>query len=117
MNPKTPITPQIKEEIKYAVSGASDSVVAEVTHRRGKQASYNIEAIATVLKSGKKFVLPSTIQRVNTVYEILQKLKEKGIKNAAYAAVKGTVQKHDVVSKNKKEYSYTTAQYFLFTVQ
>lgn len=115
MSTKNPISKTMKEEIKYLVSGASDSVVAEETHR-GKKVSYDIETIATVLKTGKKFVLPSAIERVNTIYEILEKLKLLKL-NVKYAAVKGTVQKHTIKSKNNKEYSYTTAQYFLFVVQ
>lgn len=112
MNPKTPITKETKEEIKYLVSGASDSVEAEVSHR-GKKVAYDIDAIATVLKSGKKFVLPSAIERVNTIYEILEKLATLKIK-AEYAPVKGTVVKRTVKSRNNKEYSYTTAQYFVY---
>lgn len=115
MNPKTPLTETEKDEIKYLVSGASDFVEAEYT-KRGKQITYNIEEIATVLKSGKKYVLPSSISRVNTLYDILLKLKKLNI-NASYAPVKGTLRKHTVLSKNKKEYFYTTAQYFLFVVQ
>lgn len=114
MNPKTPISKEIKEEIKFLASGASDSVEAETTHR-GKKLTYDFEEIVTVLKSGKKYVLPSAIARVNTVYEILEKLKnkDKAFAKVSYFAVKGTVQKHTVQSKNNKEYSYTTAQYYL----
>lgn len=116
MNPKN-ATSTMKEEIKYLVSGAIDSVQAEPT-QRGKKVSYEIDAIATALKSGKKYVLPSSIQRVNTVYEILAKLKtDKALSKVTYAPVKGTVQKHTITSKNKKEYSYNTAQYFLFLEQ
>lgn len=105
---------QETNQIKYATAGASDDVQAEQSHR-GKKVAYDIEAIATVLKTGKKYVLPSSIQRVNTVYEILQKLKEmKPSINASYGCVKGTVVTHIVKSKNNIEYSYNTAQYFIF---
>lgn len=116
MNPKTPITKEMKEEIHFLASGASDSVEAEPTHR-GKKVSYDFEEVVSVLKAGKKYVLPSAVARVNTVYDLLEKLKQNDkavFAKVSYGAVKGTVQKHEVVSKNKKTYSYTTAQYFLF---
>jgi hypothetical protein len=119
MNPKTPLTKEAKEEIHFLLSGASDSVEAEPTKNRGKKISYDFEDIVSVLKSGKKYVLPSVITRVNTVYELLAKLRanDKIFNRVAYFAVKGTVEKHLIKSKNNKEYSYTTAQYFLMIVQ
>jgi|WetSurMetagenome_2_1015567.scaffolds.fasta_scaffold70288_3 hypothetical protein len=117
-NTKNPISEEMKTEIKYLVSGAADSVEAEPTHR-GKKLSYDLDVIVTALKNGKKFVLPSTIARVNAIYDILSKLKaqDKMFNKVSYAPVKGTVVKHTVKSKNNKEYTYTTAQYFLFIEQ
>lgn len=115
-NKKTPLSETSKEEIKFLASGASDVVEAEPSHR-GKKLSYDFDEIVTVLKSGKKYILPSTIARVNTIYEILNKLKsadKSAFAKVTYGSVKGTVQIHTVKSKNGKEYSYTTAQYFLY---
>jgi len=112
MNPKTE-TPK-NSEIKYLQTGATDNVESEPS-KRGKKPQYDIEAIATVLKNGKKYVLPSTIQRVNVVYDIIKALQEKKI-NAGYDSIKGTVQKVEKKSKKGKPYSYTTAQYFLFII-
>ena len=119
MNPKTPLTKEGKEEIHFLLSGASDSVVAEPTRSRGKKISYDFDEIVSVLKAGKKYVLPSVITRVNTVYDLLAKLRahDKLFAKVAYFAVKDTVEKHVVKSKNNKEYSYTTAQFFLMVVQ
>ena len=117
MNPKTPISKEVKEEIHFLASGASDTVEPEIS-RRGKKVSYDFEDIVTVLKAGKKYVLPCVITRVNTVYDILTKLREdKAFAKVTYAAVKGTTQKHEVKSKNNKMYPYTTAQYFIYVEQ
>jgi len=119
MNPKTPISKEAKEEIHFLASGASDSVEPEISHR-GKKISYDFEEVVTVLKAGKKYVLPSSIIRVNTVYELLEKLKKTDkvfFVKVTYAPIKGTVRKHEVKSKNNKMYSYTTAQYFVYIEQ
>ncbi len=106
----------MKSEIKYLKEGVVESVEEEIT-KKGKKASYDFDALVTALKSGKKYVLPSNIARVNTIYDIMERLKKENDKifeRVTYGIVKGTRQKKVVKSKNNKEYSYTIAQYFLY---
>lgn len=108
--PKNPISEEMKTEIKYLVSGATEDV-AEEPRKSRKKILFDQDAVVEALTSGKKFVLPSAIDTENAMYKIRAELKAiKGLEKIDFGKVAGTVG----TKTSKKNRTYKTAQFFLY---
>lgn len=79
-------------ENKTLPEGEYSGETTKIAHERKRK--YNLVTLVKTLQDGKKYLLPSTIESVNTVYQILKKIKtENGITAKIEATPEAKIEK------------------------
>lgn len=102
---------------KYLESGIAPQNIKLVVKTKGRKSKIPYGEIETVLRNGKKFVLPITINTENSAYKIRKTLNDQmKTEKVQFAEIEGTqgTKTSKPTKKNPKGKVYKTAQFAVF---